>query len=183
MPFVVVERTGPGPFTVAQIRQVIQQGSWCNDLYGITHCGSLLAPDLDRLVCIYQAPDAESVRGASQRQKVPYDRVWSATLHGPAGPEPVTCQAPTEVDPLASVILVRRAFEAPVSFEDLQSREEERAWCFEAYGVEFLQSLFSIDRKRMLCCYAAPDAETVRRLQRDAGMTFEEIWRAELCRL
>jgi len=183
MSIVVAERTMPGPYTAEQIRADILGRSWCNDLYGITHCGSLLAPQIDRVVCIYRAPDAESVRSASGRVSVPYDRVWSATLHGPVGPEPLTRQAPSGTIPGDSVIVVRREFDAPVRFEDLESKEEERAWCFETYGVRFLQTLFSLDRRRMLCCYAAPDAETVRTLQRDGGMPFEEIWRAELCRL
>jgi hypothetical protein len=182
MSFVVAERTMPGPFTVEQIRASIQSRSWCNDLYGISHCGSLLAPELDRVVCIYRAPDAEAVRGASQRVNVPYDRVWSATLHGPAAAQPVTSLPPSDMVPRDSVIVVRREFDAPVRFEDLESQEEERAWCFETYGVKFLQTLFSVDRRRMLCCYAAPDAETVRTLQRDGGMPFVDIWRAGLCR-
>lgn len=183
MPFVVAERTLSKPITADQVIASIRDGGWCADLYGVSHQGSLLAVDGHMLICFFRAPDAEAVRSTQRRLGAPADRVWSATLHGPAGAEPVTRRAPTDDDPLDSVILVRREFEAPVRFEDLESKEAERAWCFEAYRVRFLQSLLSIDRKHMLCCYSAPDAETVRTLQRDAGMKFEEIWRAELCRL
>ncbi len=183
MAFVVAERILPAPVNVALLREMILRGKWCNDLYGITHCGSLLSPDHQRVVCFYRAPDAESVRATSQHGNFPYDRIWSATLHGPAGSEPVTSLAPSALIPRDSVIVVRREFDLPVRFEYLQSKEEERAWCFERHEVSFLQTLFSTDRRRMLCCYSAPDADTVRGLQRDGGMPFEEAWRAELCRL
>jgi hypothetical protein len=48
--------------------------------------------------------------------------------------------------------------------------------------VRFLQSLFSLDRRRMLCLYAAPDAEAVRHAQRGAGLPFERIWTTTICR-
>jgi hypothetical protein len=181
MTFVVAERTIPGPFTAADIRDGIRSSAWCSELYGLTHCGSLLAPEIDRVVCIYRAPDAEAVRSASHRMQTPYDRVWSATLHGPAGPEPVTLPGVADMSPEHRAIVVQRAFDAPVAFADLESREEEQAWCFDAYGVRFLQSLFSADRRRMLCVYVAPDAEAVRQVQRQADMPFEQIWPATLC--
>ena len=37
-------------------------------------------------------------------------------------------------------------------------------------------SLVSADRKRMVCEYEAADAETMRRIQREAGAQFERIW-------
>jgi hypothetical protein len=39
-----------------------------------------------------------------------------------------------------------------------------------------VRTLFSTDRKRMICLYHAPDAESVRLAQRAAGMPFGEVW-------
>lgn len=186
MAFVVAERTMPAPVSLAQLCDGIIQGKWCNDLYGVTHCGSLLAPDHRRVVCFYQAPDAESVRGTSQRLNVPYDHIWSATLHGPVDSGPVTAvtaAAESAESPAGSTVLVQRGFDAPAVFEDLQAREEVYGWCLIQHQVRFLQSFLSMDRRRMLCLYAAPDAEAVRRVQRQADLPVEQLWRAELCRL
>jgi hypothetical protein len=183
MTFVVAERTFPAPQTVDLVQQGIRDAGGCNALYSITHLGSLLGPDGRQVVCFYRAPDAEVVRSSSHRQGTPYDRVWSATLHG-QGPDPVTAWAlPQGTDDTPSeTVLVSRAFEAPVVLEDLQAQEDAQAWCLQSHRVRFLQSLVSLDRRRMLCLYAAPDAEAVRHAQRGAGLPFEQIWTAMICR-
>jgi len=122
------------------------------------------------------------VRSSSHRQGTPYDRIWSATLHG-QGPDPVTAWPPpqgTNGAP-AETVLVSRAFDAPMVFEELQAQETAQNWCLQAYRVRFLQSLFALDRRRMLCLYAAPDAEAVRHAQRSAGLPFERVWTAAIC--
>jgi hypothetical protein len=186
MAFVVAERTMPAPQTPAQVGDSIRGGKWCNDLYGITHCGSLLAPDRRRMVCFYRAPDAESVRCTSQRLTVPYDHICSATLHGPVESDPKPAvpaeQASADLPPDRSTVLVQRGFEAPVTFDDLQAREAAHGWCLSQHQVRFLQSFLSLDRRRMLCLYAAPDAEAVRRVQHQAGLPVEQLWSAAVCR-
>jgi hypothetical protein len=174
----------PRPVTAGYVEHSIRAGGWCNELYGLTHLGSLLGPDGLALICFYRAPDAEAVRNVSRQSSMPYDRVWSATLHGPGGSEPLTAQSlPQRTDDAPSeTVLVSRAFAAPVVFEDLQAQEDAQAWCLQSHRVRFLQSLFSLDRRRMLCLYAAPDAEAVRHAQRGAGLPFEQIWTATICR-
>lgn len=183
MTFVVAERTFPEPQTVDLVRQSIRDGGGCNALYGITHLGSLLGPDGRQAVCFYRSPDAEVVRSSSHRQGTPYDRIWSAMLHG-QGPDPVTAWPPSQGtnDAPPETVLVSRAFDAPMVFEELQAQEDVQAWCLQSYRVRFLQSLVSLDRRRMLCLYAAPDAEAVRHAQRGAGLPFEKIWTARICR-
>lgn len=41
--------------------------------------------------------------------------------------------------------------------------------------MKFLRSYFAKDRRRMLCLYAAPDAESVRTANRTAGLPFDNI--------
>ncbi|KPK16019.1 MAG: hypothetical protein AMJ62_07510 [Myxococcales bacterium SG8_38] len=76
-------------------------------------------------------------------------------------------------------VIVERAFDQPASFADIQAREDQFAWCLEQHRVKFIRSYFSKDRRRMICEYEAPDAETVREVQRTASMPFERIWTAE----
>jgi hypothetical protein len=44
------------------------------------------------------------------------------------------------------------------------------------YGVAWRRSLLSADRLRMVCQYDAPDAESVRKVQREAGNGFDRVW-------
>ena len=75
-------------------------------------------------------------------------------------------------------VIVERAFDEPVSIDDIQAIEDRGAWCLEMYRVRFLQTYFSTDRKRMICVYEAPDAEAVRVAQSKAGVPFERVWAA-----
>jgi hypothetical protein len=75
-------------------------------------------------------------------------------------------------------VIVERKFEEASSFDELQAQEESFAWCAEQHQVKFLRTYLSKDGKRMICEYEAPDAESVRRLQRTASMPFERIWTA-----
>lgn len=182
MNLVVAERTMPGPMAPADVVGAIRGGGWCNELYGVSHLGSLLAPDRHTMVCFYRAPDAEAVRSTSRRLRAPYERVWSATLHGPHGPEPLTIQPPPkDAADSAATVLVSRSFETPMEFDALQAQEDAKAWCLAAHGVRFLQSLFAVDRRRMICLYTAPDAEAVRHAQRQAGLPFDAVWSATVC--
>lgn len=73
-------------------------------------------------------------------------------------------------------VIVEREFEEPVGFEEVERREAEAAWCLEVRSVRFVRSFFSSDRRRMLCEYEAPDAESVRAAQLQAGLPFTRVW-------
>lgn len=79
-----------------------------------------------------------------------------------------------------SRVIVERKFDEPESFETLQAQEDRFAWCLQQHRVQFIRSYFSKDRRRMICEYEAPDAESVRDVQRTACMPFERIWTAEV---
>jgi hypothetical protein len=46
--------------------------------------------------------------------------------------------------------------------------------------VSHTHSFFSLDGKRMLCFYEAPDAEAVRVAQREAALPVEAVWAGSL---
>jgi uncharacterized protein DUF4242 len=77
-------------------------------------------------------------------------------------------------------VIVERSFGEPVQFDEIQAIGDRGAWCFDAYGVRFVRSFFSTDRRRMICLYEAPDADSVREAQRKAGMPFERVWSASI---
>ena len=50
--------------------------------------------------------------------------------------------------------------------------------CLPAYEIGWRNSWFACDGTRGVCVYDAPDAETVRRAYRAAGVQFAAVWSA-----
>ncbi|MCW5621122.1 MAG: DUF4242 domain-containing protein [Burkholderiales bacterium] len=73
-------------------------------------------------------------------------------------------------------IIVERNFDTPQSDADMQAVADRERPCLAAYDAAWKRSLISADRKRMVCEYEAADAETMRRIQREAGAQFDSVW-------
>jgi len=77
-------------------------------------------------------------------------------------------------------IIVERTFDTPQSDADMRAVADQERPCLSAYQATWKRSLLSADRKRMVCEYEAADAETMRRIQREAGAQFDRIWAGEV---
>ena len=77
-------------------------------------------------------------------------------------------------------IIVERTFETPQSDADLSAVADRERPCLGVYNVQWKRSLMSSDRRRMICEYEAADAETVRKVQREARALFDHVWGAEV---
>ena len=77
-------------------------------------------------------------------------------------------------------IIVERTFAAPPSEEDLTAAGIRERPCLSMYHVKWKRSLLSADRLRMICEYEAGDAESVRKVQREAGNGFDRVWSAQV---
>ena len=77
-------------------------------------------------------------------------------------------------------IIVERSFETPPSDADMAAVADRERPCLGIYNVQWKRSLLSIDRLRMVCEYEAADAETVRKVQREAHAQFDHIWGAQV---
>ncbi|CAG2156042.1 nickel-binding protein [Cupriavidus numazuensis] len=75
-----------------------------------------------------------------------------------------------------SRIVVERSFATPQSDEDMKIVADRERPCLALYNVAWRRSLISADRMRMVCEYEAPDAETVRKIQREAAASFDRVW-------
>jgi hypothetical protein len=164
---IFVERHWDPPITAADIQGMVETGGGCLAAHRCDWHGSLLSADGKELFCHFTAPDAESVRMALHEAGSPRGSVWTGTIHDAAG---FTDAALAQAN-----VLVTRRFEAPAEFAEIQALEEAGAGCLETHRVHFIRSFFSNDRKRMLCLYRAPDAESVRIAQREAGMPVERV--------
>jgi hypothetical protein len=158
-----LERDFSPPIDAADVLARFEQGAWCFDMYCVQWRGSFLSTDGARMVCWFEAPDAESIRSALDKGGADTRRLWIGTVHD--GPAPVVPN-----------VLVERSFDEPVRVEDIQAIEDAKAWCLQAHRVKFARTFFAHDRKRMLCLYQGPDAESVRVAQRSAGMPMDTVW-------
>ena len=159
----VLERRFDPPIDKDFVIGQAKQGAWCFQQYQVAWHGSLLAADGSRMVCRFESRDAESIRQALLKNRADLSVLWQASVH----------DAPTDA---RANIIVERSFAEPVTLDEIQAKENASQWCLDAYNVEFVRTLFSTDKKRMLCLYAAPDAESVVEAQRKAAMPVDRVW-------
>ena len=79
-----------------------------------------------------------------------------------------------------SRIIVERNFDTPQSDADMAAVADRERPCLGIYNVQWKRSLLSTDRRRMVCEYEAADAETVRKVQREAQATVDRVWVADV---
>jgi hypothetical protein len=165
---IFVERHWQTPLSATDMQALLETAGGCLAAHRCDWRGSLLSADGHELLCRFSAPDAESVRMALHEAGSPRGSVWAGTVH----------DAPrlTAGDLAQANVLVTRRFADPAVFADIQALEEAAAGCLDAHRVQFARTYFSADRRRMICLYRAPDAESVRHAQREAGMPVERVW-------
>ena len=168
---VFLEREFDPRLTVADVWDMVRVSGHCFQLHRVNWMGSMLALGGGRMLCHFQCPDSESVRTALRQSDSQMGPVWPGAVH--------EARDLPGVDPGYSNVVVTRSFDEPVEMADIQAIENAGNWCLEAHSVQFVRSFFSADRKRMDCLYRAPDAESVRRAQLEAGMPVERIWAFE----
>lgn len=73
-------------------------------------------------------------------------------------------------------IVIERTFDTPQTDDDMKAVADRERPCLAAYQAAWKRSVVSADRKRMVCEYEAADAETMRRIEREAGARFDRVW-------
>jgi hypothetical protein len=76
-------------------------------------------------------------------------------------------------------VIVEYSFDPPITEEEFDRMAEQLDPCLEGRDVQWVQSFLSLDRKRRICIFEAPDAEAVREAYRSAKVGFERAWAAE----
>lgn len=85
MKLVIVERTMPRSVTRAELAASAASGARCFEAHRVRLLRSLISLDGLRVLCQYEAPDAEAVRQANRKAGLPFDRVWTADVYEPEG--------------------------------------------------------------------------------------------------
>lgn len=164
----ILERGFDPAISTTEVLEMALDSAGCFDIHRVDWNASYLGLDGRRMVCHFNAPDMESTRIALRQVNADTSRLWIASVHDASG---------IGAAQIASAnVIVERCFDDAVDLQAIQDIERAGIWCLEVRNVRFLRTFFSADRRRMLCLYAAPDAESVRQAQREAGMPFDEAW-------
>lgn len=73
-------------------------------------------------------------------------------------------------------LFLERDFFPPVSHADLQAAWGGAIGCFELHRVEWRGSLLSLDGRKLVCNFRAPDAESARIALRSGGADIRRLW-------
>jgi len=82
-----------------------------------------------------------------------------------------------------AIVLVEQCFETPLSDEAYGKLANKLDPCLEIRDAIWCRSYISGDKKRVVCEFEAPDAESVREAMRASGMPFERVWNATLVQI
>jgi len=77
---VLVERSFEEPVTFDDLQATQNKCMSCFNLRDVRSIRSYLSADRHRMICLYQAPDADAVGQANRLADLPFDRLWPAKL-------------------------------------------------------------------------------------------------------
>ena len=163
-----LERRFNPPLEPASVVGMALDSRDCFDRNQVEWKCSFLATDGHRMVCWFRAPDTESARIALRQSNADLQVFWRGSVIDKPGLG--------EGQLAAANVLVERRFDTGVTLQEIQDIEDAGIWCLESRDVHFVRTFFADDHKRMICLYRAPDAESVRSAQRQAGVPFEDAW-------
>jgi len=172
MELVVVERTFEQPVQLDDIHAFEGAGSWCLSAHRVRPLKTLVSRDQRRMLCVYEAPDAEAVRLAEGEVRAPFDRAWTCSH--------LRNDSPGDQDPAAELIVVERLFPEPVTPEFFAKALREKGWCLDLHRAEYVEGYLATDGLRAVCVFRAPDAESVRLANDQAGVPYAKVWTASM---
>jgi hypothetical protein len=171
---VLVERRFEQPVELGDIKSLAIAGSRCFEAYDVHFLKTFFSRDGRRMLCLYQAPDAEAVRIAESQAKVPYERAWTCTN--------LRTDRPFNEALDGEWVVAESLFTEKITPEFVAAAREESRWCLDLHRAEYVESFLASDGLRMVCIFRAPDAEAVRRASQQGGMPYAEIWTASVHR-
>jgi len=68
------------PFDIDRYSDAQRTNAWCLETHRVRHVVSYVTPDARRMICVFEAPDAEAVRRTASELGYKYDRLWPATI-------------------------------------------------------------------------------------------------------
>jgi len=84
MTHLIVEQTFSTPLTDAEHDRAAKRLNPCLEQHGAHWVRSYLSQDRLRMVCEFEAADAEAVRSSYRSAGMPFDRVWATEVYARA---------------------------------------------------------------------------------------------------
>jgi hypothetical protein len=123
------------------------------------------------MICMYEAPDVESVRTTQRTAGLPVAHAWAAT--------PVVDAVATA--PSGFVLAVaQRALPTGVTLDHVRYLATDPTGCGQRLRIVHFGAFLALDCSRMVCMYYTPDLESVRVANRESGTPIEALWSGEL---
>jgi len=85
MTFLILEKEFDPPLSPEQHDEEARQAEPCLEARGVRWIRSYLSTDRRRMICEFEAADAEAVRDAFRSAGLPFVRVWAAEAYFPGG--------------------------------------------------------------------------------------------------
>ena len=82
---VVVERSFEKAVELDELQAIEDAGADDPEMRRVRFLRALLSRDRRRMLCLYEAPDSESIRDAQREARLPFDTVWPFRLYRPIG--------------------------------------------------------------------------------------------------
>jgi len=169
MALIIVETTAEQPLTSEFLLDAHERVMPCLTVRNAIWRYSLLASDRQRMICTFDAPDAESVRESYRQGGVMFSRIWSGTLMKPDGFAPQQNPA---------LLKVMEATYPPLDEDDWRAVNIKTLHCYAESGIEWIQSYISWKGTKVIYELNAPDLESVRQVQAKLGIPWERVWSA-----
>ena len=172
MELVILERKFEQPVQFDDVQALDAAGAWCLSAHRVRFLKTLFSRDRRRMLCLYEAPDAEAVRLAEGEAGVPFERAWICSH--------LRNDSPDDPAPAAEFVVVERLFPESVTPEFVANALREKGWCLDLHRAEYVESYLATDGLRMVCVFRAPDAEAVRLANNQAGVPYTNVWTASM---
>ena len=88
MAVLVFEQTFERPATDQELDDASRRLDSCLKAHGARWMRSYLSKDRKRMICEFEAVDAEQVRASARSAGIPFERCWTADLFTPENPRP-----------------------------------------------------------------------------------------------
>ncbi|HEY9629807.1 MAG TPA: nickel-binding protein [Coleofasciculaceae cyanobacterium] len=180
MPLIIVETTAEQPLTGELLNDAYQRALPCFAARNATWRYSLLSVDGHRMICTFEAPDAESLRESYRRAESLSRQVWVGEL--PHRSIWAVGLVRGEAQPQRS-LAVRYVMEGtypPLSETDWNEISRKFLdYCAEC-DIEWLQSYLSSDRTKVIYELKAPDITPIQEAQHKLEISFDRVWSAQV---
>jgi hypothetical protein len=77
---IIVERKFDEPEAFDELQAQEDRFAWCLEQRRVKFIRSYFSKDRRRMICEYEAPDAEAVREVQRTASMPFERIWAAEV-------------------------------------------------------------------------------------------------------